>query len=132
MSMESDLHSRVTGDGTISGLIGTRFYPEILPQNPTAPAATYQIISTTVMDHSHDGAGRLLRVRVQVDAYASTYLETITLSDAIRSSLDGFSGTMGSTTVPSCLMAAERAGWDFESALWRRSQDYLIVYVEAV
>lgn len=67
------LRTRLTTDGPLSPLIGTRVYPLIRPQNSPLPAIRYQVVSDPRPEHlqGYDGA----RVsRVQVDCFAETYI----------------------------------------------------------
>ena len=132
MAFESDLTTYLKANGGVAALVAARIYPLRLPQVPTFPAIVYQNISTVVLDHNHGGAGRLLRARLSFSCWAGSHAGADALADALRTALDGYSGTMTSTVVEYSLMQSERADWDAETEDYRRIQDYYILFVEAV
>lgn len=93
----------------VSTLLGTRVYPDRLPQGATLPAAVYHLIS---LREEVDLAG-LTGVghgRVQVDAWAETRLAANALALAIRNALatSGGRGTWGTVYVSGCVPTSER------------------------
>ena len=130
VAFEADLVTFIEADAPVAALVAARVYPLNLPQAPTMPAIVYQTISAVVLDHSHDGAGRVLRARVQMSCWAATY---VALADALRAALDGYAGAMGDTTIGSTLLQNERDDWGSEqTGDWRKIQDYFVMYIEAV
>lgn len=125
--IETALYTYITADATVSGLISTRLYPLDLPQEPSAPAATYHRVSTVPL-YTHEGDGSLDQVRIQIDSYASSVLAAKTLATAIRTRLSGFSGDMSGTTVGSVFLDNEQDFGDPTTGLYRVSQDFLITY----
>ena len=70
--------------------VGARVYPDILPQNPTYPAITYQqILSNSHHDIDIDFP------RYQVTAWAETRRAAINLADEIDKALTRYKGHMG-------------------------------------
>lgn len=67
----------------------TQIYPLTLPQNPNLPAITWQIISA-VNQTALDGTQLITRYRIQVDCWADTYGQAVTLRSAVSSSLSGY------------------------------------------
>ena len=84
MSVESDLYTALTGDGTISGLVSTRIYPVVLPDNVTYPAIAYFSITMTPQ-----GSSGFVESRIQTDLYATTYSELKSLRDAVQALCEG-------------------------------------------
>ena len=66
MSLETGIYSVLTSDGTVSGLVGTRVYPDIMPQGVTYPAITYQRVST-VRTAMLSGVDDFTQVRIMVE-----------------------------------------------------------------
>ncbi len=93
MTLEELLYAHVTSYASVQSYIGQRFYPVSLPQNPTYPAATYRRVSTAVQ-YTRDGDG-MGRVRFQVDCYATTYSQIVSLADAMEDALEAFTSTTG-------------------------------------
>lgn len=95
--LETALYAFLGQQGAISALVGARIYPLLLPQNPTMPALTYQIIST-VPDYVLAGPSGLVAKRVQINCWASRewampgYTTAQNVATAVRKALDGYSG----------------------------------------
>jgi hypothetical protein len=92
-SIEAALTAAVTGDATVSGLIGTRFFLTGSAQAKTYPYVTYQRISTAGADYL-DGDANLEWPRFQIDVWAkdasdgkSGALIALEVAEAIRSFL---------------------------------------------
>lgn len=90
--MEDTFKAMVEAQGAVTALIGsgndTRLFPVTLPQDPTFPAMTYQIISGP-RDYTQDGPDGVVRFRVQCNLYALTYSAVKALRDALETSLSG-------------------------------------------
>lgn len=98
MSLESGLVSLLTADSGVSALVGSRVYPDKLPDSPTLPALTYQVASLTPR-YAHSGDADLDTVRVQVNCWAVTRTTAVTVRDAVRTAVSGYRGTTGDGTV---------------------------------
>ena len=142
MSLVTDIRTFLLADGTISGLVGTRIFPLKLPQAPTFPAITYQMISGG-RSHTYGGAVGLASPRFQFDCWGATYLQAEALAEALRIRLDGFSGAMGaspSTVVQGVFFQDERdlyedgadLGTGSGAGVYRRSIDYFISHEEDI
>ena len=92
------LRYRLVGTSTVATLLGTRIYPDKLPQGATLPAAVYYGISGTDEPQLSGLLGRAEQ-RIQVDSYASTRTAANALALAIRDALTGSwgRGTWGPT-----------------------------------
>ena len=110
MSIESGLYAHLTSDPDVSALVGDRIYPLLVPQDATLPAIAYQRISTG-RDETHTGPSGLSQARIQLTCIADSYDAAKAVADAVRSSLDGFSGTMGGINVGACFVTNDRDDW---------------------
>lgn len=94
--MEDTFVAMVQAQAPITALIGsgadTRLFPLKLPQSPTFPAMTYQIISAP-RNYTQDGADRVVRFRVQCNLYGADYAQAKALRDALESSVSGLNNT---------------------------------------
>ena len=63
------LRAKLLENTTLTGLIGTRFYPDVIPQGAALPAVSYYKISTQ-REHTLLDCTRLAHSRIQVDCYA--------------------------------------------------------------
>uniref|UniRef100_A0A6H1Z8A6 Tail protein n=1 Tax=viral metagenome TaxID=1070528 RepID=A0A6H1Z8A6_9ZZZZ len=94
MEPESALRAWALADGTVAGLIGTRFYPMELPQQPTLPACTYNRVSYVRPDEIPYPT-----VRVQVTCWAATHSGAWALARAIEAAASRKKGTAGGMTI---------------------------------
>jgi hypothetical protein len=129
MTLETELRAYTLADATVAGLVGTRMYPQKLPQNPTLPALVYQRIDTR-REHAHDGPDQLPRPRMQIAAWASSSATAWDVVNAVRERLDGYRGAMGAIDVQSCLCVGERDQDDPDTGRTGVTQDYLIQFRE--
>jgi len=87
-------------DSGVSALVGTRIYPDVLPQGysvASGGALTYTIIDTT-HDPLINGLAGIARSRIEFASFASTRAGANEIAEAVRSSdLVGFTGLMGGT-----------------------------------
>lgn len=128
MSLETELRARLVADGTVAGLVGTRIYALILPQDPTLPAVTYQRISGPRLQSLDGAAGRGM-ARIQIDSWAGEYLDAQAVAAAIRGSLNGFIGDLATLDVV-CRLDNERDLYEDEARLYRVTQDYTVNHSE--
>lgn len=94
MILEEALYAYLTGDATVGAVIGTRVYPEMLPEGVQLPAMAYQRISRVGIT-AHDGATGLASVRMQLTMQAASYVQLRALADRVRVLFDGLRQTMG-------------------------------------
>ena len=95
-TIEESLVDRLADTGAVTTLVGSRIYPNMIPQDAALPALAYQKISG-VRNKFHDGPG-YARSRVQMTARAATYASAKTVINAVRVALEGFRGLLGGST----------------------------------
>lgn len=86
--MEEALRAAIIQVAGSPSLIGERVYPVKLPQKPTLPAVTYQVISGP-RRYTQDGKAQPTTFRVQVEFWAHTYEAARQLRDVILLALSG-------------------------------------------
>ena len=92
-SLRGLVYARCTTFAGLAALIGTRCYPDRVPENATYPLVVYHApISTTDEEYrTHgDGTGRT-QSTVQFDCYATTGLDAETLADQVKAAWNGYS-----------------------------------------
>lgn len=102
MSLETGLRAELVADATVNGLVKGRVYPEIMPQDASYPAISYQRIST-VRTQFLTGIDDFTQVRMQVDCWDDSYSGVKSLASAVKSALDG-KYLLGTVTVHHCFM----------------------------
>lgn len=131
MSLETDLRVRLLANATVSGLVSTRVYPNILPQKPTLPALVYSRISGPRI-HTLTGTSGWSDARIQIDSWGATYIAAQDLAAAVRASLDGFIGSLDDGNSPAATRRVavrldnERDLFEEEPDFYRVTQDYAI------
>lgn len=124
------LRTFLLADAAISSAVGgARIYPVKMPQGETGASIVMTRISS-VGDHHNEGATLLARVRYQIDCYALTFGGSADLALAVKESLDGYRGTMGSVPVKGVFFDSERDGYEPETEFYRVSQDYIVWHDE--
>lgn len=113
---------------------GSRVYPFRLPQKPTLPAYTYQVLNA-LREHAMGGDEGTVHARVQVDIYDRSYLGTTDGSKWLREALSRWHGTATGTVVHEVFVDDERDAFEErlegdERVVWRRSMDLTVHYVE--
>lgn len=86
----------------IIAISGTKLFPQKLPQGTVLPAIVYDIV-TGDPKHSFDGPIGFRRTSVDLTCWADTDLEAGQLADAVRLSLDGYTGEWSGNAVESVL-----------------------------
>lgn len=119
MSIESALKEH------LSPLVGGRVYPLQLPSTPTLPSITYQRIDTAPMLHRGNPNPDFGRPRFQLDGWASTFGNAVTLRGQIRGQMATFSQT-DEPRVDVALLKDDRDIFESTPGRWRCSLDYHI------
>lgn len=141
----ADLGAAVRGylvaDSGVSGLVGSRIYPDVLPQGykvRDGGALTYTLIHT-VHDHLINGLAGIARSRIEFAAFASTRAGANLIAEAVRSSdLVGFTGAMGGVLIESVDLESgvqtleERPTDGSQEHRYLTVFDYLFAYQETV
>lgn len=132
--LEYALYAELTKEGTtLDKLIGGRVRPLFLPQNSPLPAVVYQRVSTPRYAAMQKDTP-LSSPRIQIDCYAQSYPEAISISEALREILQDFSGTMGEgdNTVENVavLLQDQQELYEEQTKYWRIMQDYIIYHNE--
>ena len=122
-SLGEAIFSALTGYPALSALIGTRAYPNWLPQEETLPALVYTVISNVPASSMTTTVADMLKnARVQVDAYAKTYKDVQLVAAGVQAALD--------LSEPSPALSAEllnaRDLFDDETQLHRVTMDFTV------
>lgn len=113
-------------DPTVSGLISSRIYPEIIPQNTLLPAVYYTQIAGP-RQHTLAATDDMVPSRWQLTVVADTYTELRGISDALRGVLDSYSGTVGTVVIQCSHMINENDLMDVQPGT-----DKLRRYIKAI
>jgi hypothetical protein len=120
VSLESDLFTKLSTHGGLSALVGTRIYPNRLPDNPTLPACVYQRIST--LNHLASGDVPLIRARMQIDCWSDSYVTAGNVAVQVHAALDMASSSGLEASIPE----DEDDMYDTDAQLHRKRIDFFI------
>jgi hypothetical protein len=95
MSAETELFDALTDAAAVAALVGTRVYPDLVPQEQALPAIGYARLSTEPIGTIHSCAPVMERVTLEVACMASTRTGADALADVASVALGaaGFRGT---------------------------------------
>jgi len=100
MSLEKAVRSILIADGTVTGLVSSRVYPQRRPQGTAVPAIVYQ----NIFEETNEALatqGGIKRTRLSVEVFDKTYGATKTLRNAVESALINYTGTTEGETINS-------------------------------
>jgi len=119
------IYSRLSTDGAILAYVGSKIYPDIVPQNVQYPFVVYTITNSTPVDYK-DGQSNLEEIEIQVDVYTQNYDDTQDLANLIRNRLDRFVGTVEGVEVQSIkYTASDSQVYNAELSVYWMSIDFL-------
>lgn len=86
MSAESDLFSALTARPALTALVGSRIYPDIIPEGAALPAVVYQRSSTSPV--TTIGSVRVAEdVRFGISAWAISRADADTVADEVAAAI---------------------------------------------
>lgn len=128
MSIGKFIRARLTGNATVTGLVGNRIFPVIMPQNAAYPAIVYTITGEP-KDQSHTGAGSIDQITVNFNIWGDDYDVNEEIFAALRAALDYVPGTAGGETVQGVRIGTWRDGIDESLEHFLRTVAYHFRYV---
>lgn len=117
MTIESDLFAGLSGLAA-----GTRVYPDVAPNNPTAPYIVWQVVGGQVVTFLEAAMPGLRNARVQVAAWATTRQAASNLSRAAEQAL------VTSATLLAQPIGAMVNDFDEDTSLYGSRQDFSLWY----
>ena len=137
MSTRSDLKTYLESKSTITAVVSTRIFGVKRPQKiRTLPAITFERMNGG-HDHTLSAAAGSAIPRFRIRCWAATYVAADALAEILRNVMQGYRGTMGSTTVQSVILDDEFDEYEesedgSDQGVFGIAHDYLIRYVESV
>lgn len=120
------IYNRLSTEGAILAYVGTKIYPDIVPQNVQYPFVVYSIVNSLPVDFK-DGQSNLEEITLQIDVYTQSYDDTQDLSNLIRNRLDRFVGIVEGVEVQSIkYMSATSQVFNAELSVYWTSIDFRI------
>ncbi len=138
MTIETALFSELSTTAEVIAVVGTRIYPQVAPATVAYPFIVYSVISS-LPEHHAGGASDLTNVSLQIDVWAETVGELLTIVEVIRNDLDGFKGDMGTENldIRSCFLETRRTFEEPDprgrkAPVFRSDMDFSIWHVSSV
>ena len=104
-----------------------RVFPLLLPNPVELPASSYQQISATPL-HAMGVTSTLTRIRVQINAWGTTYAQARTLANEVRATIERFRGAAGGAVVGDILLDNEMEQYERETNTRRVIQDFTVLH----
>lgn len=123
--MEQAIYNILSNTTAITDIVSTRIYPSTIPQGEILPAVTFQRITNSPED-SKDGVSTLDVITVDVDSFGKTLSELKTLTEAIRTALDRFSGTRVGIVIDSIRFVTDRDVYEQSKEVYHINQEFSI------
>lgn len=114
--LETKLYTALTGDTTVAGVVGTRIYPLVMPQDPTFPAITYERISGEKVN-GLDGYLHMENAHIMVMIWATAY-------DTAKELAEDVHDCMNKVVAFRSILVNDPDGYDVNTGLYFVSQDY--------
>ncbi len=86
------IYGRLSGDGTISGYLGSRIFPAFIPEGTAFPAMSYAF-EQQLPSNTKDGPSTVDNLSLSLVVYHDDYAEAQAIAERSRTLLDYFSGT---------------------------------------
>tara|TARA_R110000868_G_scaffold248553_2_gene505088 strand:- start:8217 stop:8618 length:402 start_codon:yes stop_codon:yes gene_type:complete len=105
--MKSGLVSLLSSEATITAISGTRVYVQRAPQNAAFPHIIITQMSSDENGTLDGGSGQLRFLDFDIDCKAKSSVTAESLGNAVRTYIDDYSGTAGSSTIGAVIMNDE-------------------------
>jgi len=125
--LDEFLWEALTDDATVAALVVARVYPQKLPQTPTLPAVTYQIVSRVPTEANTE----LFECRVQLDCWSTTYTGASSLAAAVLGALRFYRKSAGGNTLLSIYDTNYIDDYDDDREIYRVIADVNAFYHES-
>lgn len=135
LTIEEGIYYLLANNAAVAAIVGDRIYPIKLPQDPTLPAITYQLITPDSMI-AHDGMSGTGIKRYQITGFALSPDEVVDLIEAIRICMTCYKGTIGAgANTIVCQVMLPAGGYESnepEIERYMRALDFIIWHNEPV
>lgn len=134
MTIEEAIFSYLSTYPGLVALIGTKVYPDIVPQSQDLPAVTYTFISDDKPRSAVGGHDGISNDIFQIAAYGTTKSAVSAIKQQIRTALltaagNGYVGYMGTLYIQQCIDAGGIGdGYDNQALEYYSKVDYQFSY----
>ena len=136
MSLKDDLWAHLNATPGVTTVFSAtspdlvRIYPQVLPQRPTYPAATYQIVGENRQPLVGATTGNVVRSSLNADSYSDTSEGADTGAAALIAALQDFRGEWSGRHISRVLLENKFDLSDVEPGLFRVSMTFAVWHDE--
>ena len=123
MTIETAIFTRLTGHAGTTALVGTRVYPDHLPQNPTYPAITYTRVTTERASAMGVDTG-VVEAEFRIVCFDETYAEVKAVALQVLDALQRFRGTVDSVVIQDVFIINQDYDFDDDVGLYEINLDF--------
>lgn len=120
------IYTLLSGDATLTGLVGTKIYPVEAPQREEDAMVIYWIKEVDPTDTKEEVSDEDW-VKSEILVYAKDYDLMHTISKRIRTILDKYSGTVSGNAISEIRFEDFSDGWEPARKGFVGTSDYLII-----
>lgn len=114
----------LTNNAGVTAIISGRVFRKRLPQKPTYPAATFQLLDGPPMPDHDAGPSKDFKNLFQVDCWAEDYDEAVALRDAVVAATDNQKGLISGVNMQGLFLTDDRDMIDSEPEVYRRLLEF--------
>ena len=118
--MMADLRSYCLADATVSGLIGTRFHLDRIPQNQKLPNVRYSILSESVTNTHGADTAELNDDAIRIEVFSKKASDGLAIKDALKTRLNSKRVTQGATNFQLIEWSTSQSDYDNDFELFRQ------------
>lgn len=127
-TLEEGLTTFLLATAGVTNLVSTRVHGMRIAQGSTFPCITVQRIDTPrIVTHDMIGSsGILAHPRFQIDAWGVSEASVKAVIDAVRTALNGKTGSLGSVSIRAAIIDGEASEYMPDMQLYRTRSSYII------
>ena len=125
MKVGKAIYNILSNNGAVTGIVGTKIYPELAPTGIDTPYIVYSIVSNSPSETKNKN-GDIDAASVEVYCFQDTYSNAVDLGVSVRAALDRKTGTYNTIEIQSTNYVNEQMDVNEARKLWAAIQDYSI------
>lgn len=137
MKAEKVIHYRLSNAAGVTAIVGSnpaRIYPMVIPETPTMPCISYQVIDSDRVQSVNTDPG-IANVRIQVTCWAKTYADVKSLAEQVRLALERYGSwpsglAVDGVTVYDIKIGSEADSFEPTLMVYAQATDYTVTHGE--
>jgi len=113
MAISTAITAILEGNASLVAIMGTRIYPDVLPQKYSLPAVSYTVTNIQPQDYKQGTAG-WTEVYINVNVFANNRTECEAYAGYVRSALTRVTGAFGGETLQTGNNQGESWSYDLD------------------